>query len=130
MDRPWHVWALVVLVGFALVLGWTKMALTQSGTTLTLTPAEDTTVKQGTPNANQGDNTSLRIQQGGINRVLVRFDQQSLELAHRHLQYPIREAATLRHGQREQLGKRRARSQRPSTHSSVDGGGRHLELPE
>ncbi len=46
---------------------------------MTLISAEDTTLKQGTPNANQGDDTSLRIQQGGINRALVRFDQQSLE---------------------------------------------------
>jgi len=77
-TRPRYIGALVALVGFALMSGWTKMALTQSPT-LTLISAEDTTLKQGTPNANQGEDVSLRIQQGGINRTLVRFDQLALE---------------------------------------------------
>ena len=60
--------------------GWTRMALTQSAT-VTLISAGDTTLKQGTPNTNQGAETLLRIQQGGTQRVLVRFDQQALEQA-------------------------------------------------
>jgi hypothetical protein len=60
--------------------GWTKMALTQNAT-VTLPSAGDTTLKQGTPNSNQGAETLLHIQQGGTQRALVRFDQQALEQA-------------------------------------------------
>ena len=60
--------------------GWTRMALTQS-TTVALNSAADTTLRQGTPNSNQGAETFLRIQHNGNQRVLVRFDQQALEQA-------------------------------------------------
>ena len=80
MDASRYVWAMVALVGFAVMSGWTRMALTQSAT-VNLISAEDTTLKQGTPNANQGAETLLRIQHSGNQRVLVRFDQQALEQA-------------------------------------------------
>src|SRR5262245_29654469 len=73
-----YIWVLVALVGFALTSGRTKVALTQS-TSVTVPAVADAYLKQGTPNANQGAESALRIQQG--NRVLLRFDQQSLEQA-------------------------------------------------
>src|SRR5262245_52623569 len=76
--HPRYTWVLFALVGFALISGWTKIALTQS-TSVTVPAVADTYLKQGTPNANQGAESALRIQQG--NRVLLRFDQQSLEQA-------------------------------------------------
>src|SRR6185503_5999114 len=71
-TRPWHVWALLGLVGFARMSGRTRVALTQNAT-VTLISTGDTTLKQGTPNSNQGAETLLHIQQGGTQRAIVRF---------------------------------------------------------
>src|SRR5258706_3808008 len=60
--------------------GWTRLAITQSAT-VTLISAADATLKQGTPNTNQGAETVLRIQQSGGGRALVRFDQPALQQA-------------------------------------------------
>jgi len=79
-THPRYVWALVTLAAFALLLGWMQMAMSQTqGVTVTLISAADTTLKQGTPNTNQGTELLLRIQHSGTQRVLVRFDQQALE---------------------------------------------------
>jgi K319L-like, PKD domain len=79
-THPRYVWALVTLAAFALLSGWMQMAMTQTqGVTVTLVSAADTTLKQGTPNTNQGTELLLRIQHSGTQRVLVRFDQQALE---------------------------------------------------
>src|SRR5258705_11962322 len=56
LYRPWIVWALVGLGGVFVMSGWTRLALTQSAT-VTLISAADATLKQGTPNTNQGAET-------------------------------------------------------------------------
>lgn len=76
--RPSYVCILLALVAFVVMSGWTRMALTQSAT-VTLISVGDATLKQGSPNTNQGGESVLRIQQSGSNRALVRFDQQALQ---------------------------------------------------
>jgi hypothetical protein len=47
----------------------------------TLAPVADTYIRQGAPNQNQGTETALRLQSSGHNRVLLRWDQQTLTQA-------------------------------------------------
>src|SRR5262245_33461931 len=70
--------ALVGLIVFGMMSGRTRQARTQAST-LTVLAVADTYLKQGTPNTNQSGENLLRLQQGGNNRVLVKFDQQALE---------------------------------------------------
>ncbi len=72
--------ALVGLLGMLLLVVTTRSSLPQTSL-VTLTASGDTCLRQGTPNANQGVELLLRLQQSGDNRVLVQFDQQALEQA-------------------------------------------------
>ncbi|MCI0621381.1 MAG: hypothetical protein L0387_06890, partial [Acidobacteria bacterium] len=73
-------WVLTGLLGIMLLVLTAPRVLTPS-TPVTLSASGDTYLKQGTPNTNQGNETLLRIQPSGDNRVLVKFDQQVLEQA-------------------------------------------------
>src|SRR5262245_3793923 len=79
-TRCWSALAVVGVTTCLVIPGWNRLALTQSSAVTSLAVA-DTYLKQGAPNANQGAEILLRLQQGGNNRVLVKFDQQALEQA-------------------------------------------------
>jgi hypothetical protein len=53
-------------------------ALSVSAQTTTLTTTGDTYLKKGSPNQNQGAETSLRVQSSGQNRALVAFDPNAI----------------------------------------------------
>jgi hypothetical protein len=72
----------LVRMGLAgMLLAWMSPRSLPQTSLVTLTASGDTYLRQGAPNSNQGTETLLRLQQSGDNRVLVQFDQQTLEQA-------------------------------------------------